>query len=318
MAEEVRFSDTILGNIVKDATINWDYEHSTMEEKVAAAQAKVDTIGMLPTVAERVSEAKNTVGISVDDSIKGIAEVAGLSEDEKRQLTEDINTKGRISPELAQKVAKAFEMNGKESSIIKVLSIVHDGWVRDVKRDPETNEIVKYNNGRKFEDPGRMKKLYQFTPLQLLNFGEAKLDLLFLKPLLDNMGIEVDEQTLETVFLQEQQAFLDAHGIKDTKDLKAKLQEGAAFYPALEGIKGATGDLITDRLAAEDFSLDMMTEQVAKNARVPEKAKETVDLDQVQEVAETLTKSVADKTTLDIRTSETPGKDDKAVEEQGE
>ena len=141
---------------------------------------------------------------------------------------------------------------------------------------------------------------------------------LFLKPLLDNMGIEVDEQTLETVFLQEQQAFLDAHGIKDTKDLKAKLQEGAAFYPALEGIKGATGDLITDRLAAEDFSLDMMTEQVAKNARVPEKAKETVDLDQVQEVAETLTKSVADKTTLDIRTSETPGKDDKAVEEQGE
>ena len=95
MAEDVRFSDTILGNIVKDATINWDYEHRTMEEKITAAQAKVDTIGMLPTVAERVSEAKNTVGVSVDDSIKGIAEVAGLSEDEKRQLTEDINTKGR-------------------------------------------------------------------------------------------------------------------------------------------------------------------------------------------------------------------------------
>lgn len=321
MAEDVRFSETILGNIVKDATINWDYEHETMEEKEAAAQEKLEAISNLPTVEDRVAEARNTVGPSVDLSIKGIAEVAGLTDTEMKQLENDVNTRGTISDDLAQKVRTALGEQGKDKSIVEILSIIHDGWVTVSKINSETG-AVEYTNGNKFEDPKRMGKLYQFVDLKLLDFGEAKLDLLFLRPILEANGIELDEVALQHEFLHEQKAFLEANGIKDTVDLKEKLGQGAAFYPPLEGVttsKGKTAEpeLITDRLQ-DSLIIEKMTEQVAQRAQVPERTKESVSIEQIEEVAETLPKSKVSETTKDIRNSEEPTKDDKAVEEQGE
>ena len=167
-----------------------------------------------------------------------------------------------------------------------------------------------------------MGKLYQFVDLKLLDFKEAKLDLLFLKPILEANGIELDEVALQQEFLQEQREFLEANGIKDKVDLQEKLGQGASFYPPLEGVttsKGKTAEpeLITDRLQ-DSTIIESMTEQVAQRAQVPERTKETVSIEQIEEVAETLPISQVKGTIADIRTSEEPTKDSKAVEEQGE
>lgn len=201
-----------------------------------------------------------------------------------------------------------MEERGLNASVIEILSVIHDNWVK--------------SNGNKFEDPKRMGKLYQFVDLKLLDFGEAKLDLLFLQPILEANGITLDEVALQQEFLQEQKEFLDTHGIKDQADLKEKLGQGAEFYPPLEGVttsKGKTAEpvLITDRLQ-DSLIVEKMTEQVAQRAQVPEKAKASVDLDQVQEVAETLPKSKYQDTTKDIRNSEVLGKDAKEGEEPGD
>lgn len=293
MADEVKFSDTVMGKITRGALMNWN--GLSAEE----AAAKTEELGSAEKANNEVTYGSQMA------SIEGIGQILGLTTEEIQRMTNDINTREAVSEELANKVKTKLEERGLNSSIIEILSVIHDNWVK--------------SNGNKFEDPKRMGKLYQFVDLKLLDFGEAKLDLLFLQPILEANGIEIDEVALQQEFLREQKEFLDAHGIKDAADLKEKLGQGAAFYPPLEGVttsKGKTAEpeLITDRLQ-DSLIIEKMTEQVAQRAQVPEK---TVDLDQVQEVAETLPKSKLQDTTKDIRTSEEIGKDAKEGEEPGD
>ena len=61
---------------------------------------------------------------------------------------------------------------------IDVLSDVHNQWVKD--------------NEKKFFDPKRENKMYQFMPLSLIGFEEAKSDLLFVEPILKACGYKED------------------------------------------------------------------------------------------------------------------------------
>lgn len=291
MAEDVRFSDTVMGRITKDALMNPKWNDLPEQEAIA----KVEELGSASRASDEITYGSELA------SVEGIAQILGLTDEEKNQMINDINTKDAISDALATKMKTQLTDRGLNASIVEILSVIHDNWVK--------------GNGKKFENPKRMDRLYQFVDLKLLDYDEAKLDLLFLKPILEAAGIEIDENALNKEFLDEQKLFLDTNGIKNANDLKAKLQEGAAFYPALEGIRGATGDLVTDRLALEDGPIADMTAQVAKRAKVSER---TVTVNEVQETAETLTSSKYDAVTTDIKNSETPVKDDKAVEEQGE
>lgn len=276
MAEEVNFENTVMGKITKDALINWN---QLSEEE---ANKKVSEMGS----AEKAN-AEVTYGSELS-SISGIANILGLSKDEIETMTSDIYTREAVSQELANKVKTKMEERGMNSSIIDVLSVIHDGWVKD--------------NGNKFEDPKRMKKLYQFVDLKLLNFGEAKADLLFLKPILEASGITVDEVALEQEFLKEQKEFLEEKGITNKSELQDYLKNGSKSYSALEGVtttKGKTAEkeLITDRLQDTQI-LEEMTNQVAEKVNINEKAK--IGVDQVQEVAEGLNRSNLENTEKDV------------------
>ena len=296
MADEVKFSETVMGKITQGALMNWN--GLSAEE----AAAKTEELGDAKTASDNVTYGSEMA------SIEGISQILGLSKEEIEIMTNDINTREAVSQELAEKVKTQLEERGLNASVIEILSVIHDNWVK--------------SNGNKFEDPKRMGKLYQFVDLKLLDFKEAKLDLLFLKSILEANGIELDEVALQQEFLQEQREFLEANGIKDKVDLQEKLGQGASFYPPLEGVttsKGKTAEpeLITDRLQ-DSTIIESMTEQVAQRAQVPERTKETVSIEQIEEVAETLPISQVKGTIADIRTSEEPTKDSKAVEEQGE
>ena len=189
MADEVKFSETVMGKITQGALMNWN--GLSAEE----AAAKTEELGDAKTASDNVTYGSEMA------SIEGISQILGLSKEEIEIMTNDINTREAVSQELAEKVKTQLEERGLNASVIEILSVIHDNWVK--------------SNGNKFEDPKRMGKLYQFVDLKLLDFKEAKLDLLFLKPILEANGIELDEVALQQEFLQEQREFLEANGIKE-------------------------------------------------------------------------------------------------------
>ena len=78
-------------------------------------------------------------------------------------------------------------------------------------------------------------------PIELIGWKEAKSDLLFLKPMLEEMHIMEfypylsTEEDLESAYNKRVQAFLEENGITDVSKLSEQISKGAEFYPALEG-----------------------------------------------------------------------------------
>ena len=94
-----------------------------------------------------------------------------------------------------------MEVRGLETSIVEILGTIHDNWIRD--------------NGNKFDDPKRSKKLYQFVDLRAMTFNEdgALVDLKFLQPIMEGSRIEVDLEKLEEELLRGQKEYMEAHGM---------------------------------------------------------------------------------------------------------
>lgn len=102
--------------------------------------------------------------------------------------------------------------------IMDTLFSVHDGWVKD--------------NVKKFD--AREKK-YQHMPSELIGWNEVKSDLLFVKPIFETGGIEVNEQELEDVYNERVKEFFLKNDIKNKDDLANLISQGENFYPALAG-----------------------------------------------------------------------------------
>lgn len=242
----MEFKKTVMGGIARDALMNWN--GLSREE----AETKVEEFGTADVARDNV-----TYGSELN-SIKGIAKAIGLDEKQVEQLTNDINTQSQVSTDLAKEIRARIESKGLEGTIIEILSVVHDGWVRD--------------NANKFE---ARPKNYQFVDLRLLDFKEASLDLLFLQPILEACGIEINIKELKEKFLQVQEEFKKENGIVSERTLAEKISTGAEFYPVLEGletnkgVKGGEKVLITDLLKDEEI-LHKMVSQVSDKANVPQ------------------------------------------------
>lgn len=125
---------------------------------------------------------------------------------------------------MRNKMGIDLDRSNVENMVLSVLSTIHDGWVKD--------------NQKKFF--ARDKK-YQHMPIELIGWKEAKSDLLFLKPMLEDMHIMdfypylSTEEDLESAYNKRVQAFLEENGITDVSKLSEQISKGAEFYPALEG-----------------------------------------------------------------------------------
>ena len=125
---------------------------------------------------------------------------------------------------MRNKMGIDLDRSNVENMVLSVLSTIHDGWVKD--------------NQKKFF--ARDKK-YQHMPIELIGWKEAKSDLLFLKPMLEEMHIMEfypylsTEEDLESAYNKRVQAFLEENGITDVSKLSERISKEAEFYPALEG-----------------------------------------------------------------------------------
>ena len=84
-------------------------------------------------------------------------------------------------------------------------------------------------------------------PLELIGFKEAKIDLLFLSPILEFCWVTVNLKELEQAYNAAVIKFFQERGITTSEDLVPFIQKGAEFYKALEG-----QDSITTYLANPD------------------------------------------------------------------
>jgi len=209
---QTEFKNTVMGQITRDALMNWN--GLGLED----AEKQVQEYGSADIASNNV-----TYGSELN-SIKGIAQAIGLTEEQTKQLVADINTQDRVSPELASEISARIQSKGLEQTIIEILDVVHDSWVKD--------------NPNKFE---ARPKNYQFVTLKLLDFKEASLDLLFLQPILEACGLNINTMALKDEFLQEQEQYLQEQAIYSHEDLVAKLSMGAEFYPILEGLETNKG-----------------------------------------------------------------------------
>lgn len=136
-----------------------------------------------------IEEAKEIIGGSEISSIKGIISVLGINPELEQQIMDDVYNKEKISED----IAKEIRNKTGDTKIIEMLSAVHDEWVK--------------SNPNKFMQQDRNKE-YQFVPLQMLNWKEVKSDLIFLKPILEATGVNVDEKAIEQQFEVMQKEFL--------------------------------------------------------------------------------------------------------------
>jgi len=239
-----------------------------------------------------LEEAKGITWGSEISSIKGIVSVLGLNPELEEQIVEDVYTKDTISEDIAQEIRSKIN----NETIIDILSVVHDEWV---KNNPNNFLRINKENG---QDKPRNKE-YQFVPLQMLSWKEAKSDLLFLKPILEASGVEIDEKAIEQQFEIAQKEFLIDQKIYSTEQLKAALKY-YNIYPVLDGLETKNGGNIRD-LLKDDEILDKMVGQIA--GQIDIKSKEEL-LKEIQESNNPLYKDVyhveSDRTYIDVNIDE--------------
>lgn len=215
-----------------------------------------------------LEEAKGITWGSEISSIKGIVSVLGLNPELEQQITEDVYTKDTISEDIANQI------NGRvdNTTIINMLSVVHDEWV---KNNP--NNFLRVNKDENGQDKPRNKE-YQFVPLEMLSWKEAKSDLLFLKPILEAAGVEINEESLQQQFEIAQKEFLIDHNIYSKEELQSALKY-YNIYPVLDGLETKNGGNIRDLLKNNEIS-DKMSEQIM--GQIDIKSKEDL-LKEIQE-----------------------------------
>lgn len=287
------FKDTIMGKMTIGAIKNWgenDKDGNWYSPTQEQAEAMVSEGGVYPD-AETATNNK-TYGselAAIDGLVELIAKSEGITPEEtealKEQMKTEIYTQPTLSADLSARISGAMEVKGVEASILEVLGTIHDNWVK--------------SNGKKFDAPGREKKLYQFTDLRLMEYGGdgATADLLFLQPILEGAGIEVDRDgKLKEEFESQKQEYLDKHGIKDLASLRDYLMNSEENYPPLSGVMTTKGGKLTAAVSIvgelqNPEILDRMTSLVAAKNGIRE-----VVPAELKAVAEKLPKDISDKT----------------------
>lgn len=195
-------------NIAKSALMSWPPYFSEEE-----AEKKIQT--------ETVQELEQQVGAlsSVKYAVVGIGKQLNLSEEEAVSLF-DAAVNGPENAEIFAVVTeKAKGLTDQQK--LGVLSTIHDGWVD------------KYSDEKTFNKKVSRNQLRQYAPLELIGWNEVKSDLLFLNPILASIGVNVDEQSLESEYHSMVASYLEENQINSPDDLTDLVSQGRNYYRAL-------------------------------------------------------------------------------------
>lgn len=321
--KETEFKDTIMGKMTKDAIIAWG-ENNENGEWFVPTNEQAETmlsdggLKMGDLIIDYSSSEKATNGktygseiAAIDGLVELMAKSEGLAIKQKIELKEklksEIYTESSLSHELSTRIKYAMGEKGIEASVLEVLGTIHDNWVKV--------------NGNKFDDPKRAKKLYQFTDLRMMSYGGdgATADLLFLQPILEGAGIELDVKgKLQEEFEKEQKEYMEEHGISDSRGLRDYLRNLGDNYPVVDGVtttKGKTIEptTITGELQKSEI-LERMTEQVA--GKIGLEYEREITTEEIGEVAESVTIENVNKAINTITSLEQRNKEEKSIDEK--
>lgn len=207
--------------VAKQALMNWNGLSEEQAQKIILEQS-----------FEEIDSQVYARG-SMDYAIEGIKSSLGLSDKDVSELSTFVYNGGqskiidwlRENNEMAHRLEQ--KTNGQSiitnktlvnNLIMDTLFHVHDGWVQD--------NVKKFN--------AREKK-HQHMPSELIGWKEAKADLLFVRPIFEAAGIEVNEEELEQVYNGRVKEFFLDRGIQTARNLSDSITQGEEFYPALKG-----------------------------------------------------------------------------------
>lgn len=233
--EESKLIDFINSFSIRNKNIERDEKMTDIVEMKIANAAAAHWQSEGPKTIEEAIQITDKSEIA---SVIGLVEKLGLNADIIQQLIGSLDEKGKpigdgiiytqgsISQDIAIQIKNGLEGNEKYKNILNVLSIVHDNWVR--------------NNPNNFLKPERNKER-QFVPLELLNWDEVVNDLVFLAPILEVSGIDIDKETLKREFDIMQKEYMINNKIFSHNDLVNHLMKGSRFYGVLEGLESEHG-----------------------------------------------------------------------------
>lgn len=227
-------------NVAKAALINWnglseqEAEKKVQTESVKELEAQVYAMG------------------SMKYAVAGIANQIGLSGEETTNFFEAVIN----GPENAEIFCLVREkMQGfSEEQKLGVLSTIHDGWVIDNSSEKTFNKKVD------------KQQLRQYAPLDLIGWNEVRSDLLFLNPILESVGIHVNEETLSQAYHTRVANYMEVMKINSKEDLTALVKQGRNYYPVLpeelEARLLPMSEIISDQMIQNWSDKDKETVQI--------------------------------------------------------
>lgn len=141
-----------------------------------------------------------------------------LSTDEKKLFEKSVFAEDHKSVDSADKLIfeiiakKLLAIEDKEDMILFVLKAIHDGWCLD--------------NAGRFEKKISKGQEYQFLPLQMIGYEEATSDLLFVRPILAAVGVQVNDEKLQHAFAVDVAKFFNENNISSKEALKNYVLHG--------------------------------------------------------------------------------------------
>jgi hypothetical protein len=171
---------------------------------LASKSALINWNGMAPEEAEHFIataplaeiEAATMAYGSVFDAVNKLAQSLELTKDETRQLMDEmfgrtdstpmadsikdkLEEAKRVNPELYKKITTGF--------LLDACDHVHRGWTG--------RNAAPFFGKKDIKD-----QQYQYGPSEIIGWKEVKADLLFIKPVADALGIEIDEEAMKRMY----------------------------------------------------------------------------------------------------------------------
>lgn len=235
--------------VVTEALVKWN------ELSQEAAEDIVQKESM-----EKLNEMTGGSLNSVMDAINSLSTSMELSEIEREEFTKEIlgqTDSTEISDRLKKdmKIIRAIagerELDVDSDIAIEALRAVHDGW-------------VERNTDQFFTKKQDREQQYQYLPLELIGWNEAKSDLLFVAPILKSMGVEVSEIELKMEYNNKVSEYLDWLQNEEIITLEEAIREGCFGYdehwtPEMKAAfenEHFVGDVIMEQLENKGFGAD--------------------------------------------------------------
>lgn len=108
----------------------------------------------------------------------------------------------------------------KAEITLTALEAIHDRWVR--------------GNSAQFFDAAKISRRYMFLPMPMIGFKETCGALIFLEPILRELGLEAPEQKLKEAYVERVVIFRNAHKLTSLKAVTSYVMSELYTYKALD------------------------------------------------------------------------------------